>query len=1132
MISNLSADAMTFKVLIANRSEIAVRLIRTYRLHADISTLAIYTSDEQNALHAQAAHHAALLPGRGPSAYLDIDAVVKVAKEHQCSAIAPGYGFLSENQAFAARCEAEGITFIGPTSDQLGELGDKLRARSLAAKIGVPILDGCTSSEPGDIHAYVDSLPPDIPIILKAAAGGGGRGIRIVRQRSTLDADLESCQREARLSFGDNRIYVERFLPRAKHIEVQILGDGVGNVVAFGERECSLQRQNQKLIEIAPSPSIPPGDALRDQLVEAALRLTRAVKYRSLATIEFLVNPDTREFFFMEANPRIQVEHTTTEQLYGIDLVELQLQVSCGRSLQDLGVVTRSPPLKRYAIQLRINSETLQPDGSSQPNAGALTTFNVPNGPYVRVDTAAHAPGGRLGKYNVSPLFDSLLAKVIVTAPSFGQALALADRSLAETDIRGVRTNRAFLMALVRHPVVRQSHSITATVSQYLSELLDDAHRIDAAGKTVTRDEQDGAAQKSVDAPEGSEAIKIHLTGIVLDLKVAEGDAVKANQDIAVIEAMKMEHLIRAPRSGRIVRLACAKGDAVNAGAPICFFESSEHGADDSESSSSLPTSEPIDSIRPELREILDRKKLLMDEGRKEAVAKRHARGYPTIRESIDMLVDPDSFLELGDLVIAAQLKRRTLDDLLKRTMGDGIITGWATVHGRPVALALGDYLVLAGTQGTYHHLKLDRIFESVLENPAPLVLYAEGGGGRPGDVDRTVVAGLSTPSFSLLARIRAEGIPTIGVANGYVFAGNAALLGTCDLVIATRGGSREIAGGKEPGKTSIGMGGKAMIEGGGLGVFESDVIGPPDLQASTGGIDILVGTEADASMMTRRLLAFFTHSISQSWKWTSDARLLRQAVPPASARRRAYDVRVVINLLVDDGSFIELGRAWGTSVVTGLATITGKPVGILANDSATSLGGAIDHDSGRKATRLIQLLTRTRCAHLISLCDTPGFMVGPEFEKSATGGGSFRIFGDWFAAAQELGISGGRVISIILRNAYGLGAQAMMGGGSLSNLTSASWPSGAFGGMGLEGAVRLGHRNELAAIENPEERKKAEQRMIDDMYERGKASNMAMFAEVDTVIDPADTRRWIEKNLASAKPRIPTFRMKRKARL
>ncbi|PWY98389.1 ClpP/crotonase [Testicularia cyperi] len=1140
---------MSFKILIANRSEIALRLIRTYALHADVSTLAIHTSDEPNAPHALAADTAVILPGRGPGAYLDIAAIISLAKTHRCSAIAPGYGFLSEDPRFAARCEDEGIVFLGPTSHQLAQLGDKISARSLAAKLNVPTLEGCTSSDRADIEAFVRGLDASVPVILKAAAGGGGRGIRIVRDRATLGEDLAACQREAKLSFGDDRVYVERFLGSAKHIEVQLLGDGTGHVVAFGDRECSLQRRNQKLIEIAPSPSIPLDDPLRDALVSAAVRLAKAVKYRSLATIEFLVDPQSREFFFMEANPRIQVEHTVTEQVFQVDLVDLQLRIGRGQTLAQLGL-SHPPalPQGRTAIQCRVNSEVLQPDGNAMPAAGNITALHLPTGPHVRIDTAAHAPRSGIGYFTVSPLFDSLLAKVVVTAPSYRQALRLADRSLVELDIQGVKTNRAFLLALLRSPVVVESRAITATVAEQLDALLQMASRIeselpsaDADPANASPGQAQGPSAKTAEAPKGTQPIPVHLTGILLQLNVAEGDAVTQGQELAVIEAMKMEHVIRSPVAGQIAKLASSKGDAVMAGAALLFLRPDSHEGSEGPAATAAATSagaasneEPIDSIRPELQEVLERKRLVLDDTRGDAVAKRHARGFPTVRETIAMLVDADSFLELGDLVVAAQRQRHSLEHLLARTAGDGIVTGWATVQGQPVALAMGDYLVLAGTQGHFHHLKLDRIFQSVLDHPAPLVLYAEGGGGRPGDTDMPLVAGLNTPSFALLGRIRARGIPSIGVANGYVFAGNAALLGTCDLVIATRGGSQAIAGkGRKPGKTSIGMGGKAMIEGGGLGIFESDDIGPPEVHMATGGIDVLVDTEADATRLTQRLLALFTgYTLKASWSWTQDARLLRQAVPPTSARRRAYDVRAVIRLLVDDESFIELGAGWGHSIVTGLATVGGRPIGIVANDPATPLGGAIDADAARKATRLLQLITRTRAAHLVSLCDTPGFMVGPDFEKAATGGGSFRIFGDWFAAAQSLALSGGRVVGVVLRNAYGLGAQAMLGGSTLQNSMSVSWPSGAFGGMGLEGAVRLGMRNELAAIKDPKERQETEQAWIDELYKRGRATNMATLAEIDSVIDPADTRRWITQALATAGDRVPTYRLHKESRL
>lgn len=1072
------------------------------------------------------------LPGEGPRAYLDAANIVNIAKKQGCWGIAPGYGFLSEDSGFVRLCEDNGIMFIGPSSEQLAQLGNKMSARSLAAGIGIPVLDGTKTvldrgSSITDVLAFGKSLGPASKIILKAAAGGGGRGIRIIDDNTDEQAirlAYEACQREAHASFGNGSLFAERYLHGAKHIEVQLLGDGTGEVCHFWERECSLQRRNQKVVEIAPSHSITPG--LRRAIIEAAVKLGKAVKLRSLATIEFLVDTATEGYYFMEANPRIQVEHTITEQINGIDLVHLQLQVALGRTLADLDITREPPPPRLTSIQLRINAESFRQDGTAQPETGTIRQGHFPTGAGVRVETALE--GGR--QYAVSPLFDSLLAKLIVTSSSYGSALRLARRAIDETRIVGCRTNQAFLMALLDFRTVQEGKSNILTIQENFEALyiatqqFEDA--LSAKGdrtseEATTSPVEDGA---KIERPAGSEELLALVTGIVLSVKVREGDKIAAGQELVVLEAMKMEHSVRSAYNGTVVKVAVTQGQQVNAGDALIFTSSD----DDSSSTNThdLVETENPEKLRPELTELNERKAFLRYAGREEDVAKRHANGYLTGRENLDLVVDKDSFIEYGDLVVAAQRKRHPISHLIARTSGDGIIVGWAKINCHPVAVVIGDYLVLAGTQGYLHHQKLDRIFQSVIDHPAPLVLYAEGGGGRPGDTDGLSVSGLKTPSFALMGEIKARGIPSVAVVNGYCFAGSAAFLGTCDIIIATRGGSKDAPSRKS---TTIGMGGQAMIEGGGLGRFEHEHIGPVHVHMRSGGIDVLVDTEVEAAPLVRKIVTLFTypHLPPAESPYTSDPLRLRTAVPPLSSRRRAYDVRHVINLLLDDDSFIEFCPEWGLSVLTGFGRINGHAVAIMASNSSSPLGGALDIASGAKVNRLLRLLVRLGGMHLLSLCDTPGFMVGPDFERSieAQGAGStYRCFGDWFANSQEFAVLGGRVLGVVLRNSFGLGAQAMLGGGSLKNSMCVAWPSGVFGGMGIEGAVRLGYRKELEGINDLEERKKREQEMIDYMYSEGKALNVATVAEIDSVIDPATTRKWLEQMIDVLPQRVPRY--------
>ncbi|KAM3423099.1 hypothetical protein BST61_g558 [Cercospora zeina] len=1031
------------------------------------------------------------------------------------------------------------MVFIGPTSEQLSRLGNKLSARCLATEADVPVLDGTkTTSDRGssiaDVLAFAKSLGPGRSVILKAAAGGGGRGIRIVddnRDEQAIRSAFDACQREASASFGDGSLFAERYLKHARHIEVQLLGDGTGKVAHFWERECSLQRRNQKVVEIAPSQYVAP--QLRRAIIAAAIKIGEAVNLRSLATIEFLVDGATNDFFFMEANPRIQVEHTITEQINGIDLVDLQLQIALGRTLAELRIPQEPFPPRLTSIQLRINAESFGKDGTAQPEAGIIQQAVFPTGAGVRVETAIE--GGR--QYAVSPLFDNLLAKLVVTSSTYASAIQLARWAVTQISIIGCKTNQSFLMALLDTQAVRSGRSTILTIQENVKMLYSATQEFEDVLRAKADKTSKIAASKTknapkVERPECSKELLAHITGLVYSLKVSEGDKVSAGQELVVLAAMKMEHAVQSAHNGVVTKIPVTQGQQINAGEPLIFITPD----DDSPSANGAGTIETEDPkvLRPELEELNERKTYLRYAHREKDVAKRHANGYLTARENLDLLVDKNSFVEFGDLVVAAQRSRYPMSHLITRTSGDGIIVGWAKMESHPVAMVIAEYLVLAGTQGHYHHEKLDRIFTSVIDHPAPLVLYAEGGGGRPGDTDVRSVAGLKTPSFALLGEIRARGIPSVAVVNGYCFAGNAALLGTCDIVIATRGGS---SGASQRKSTSIGMGGQAMIEGGGLGRFEHEEIGPVDVHMRSGGIDILVDSEVEAAPLVRKIVALFTkpHLPPAESPYTSDQLRLRTAVPPFSARRRAYDVRHVVNLLLDDDSFIELCPEWGLSVLTGFGRINGKAVAIMASN-CRHLAGAIDIMSAAKVNRLLRLLIRLGGMHLISLCDTPGFMVGPDFERSteAQGAGStYRCFGDWFGNSQEFAILGGRMLGIVLRNGFGLGAQAMLGGGTLRNTMCVAWPNATFGGMGLEGAVQLAWKRELDKITDVEARKRKEQEMIDEAYSEGKALNQATLGEIDSVIDPATTRQWLEQMIEVLPQRVPTYmRTRRSAKI
>jgi acetyl-CoA carboxylase carboxyltransferase component len=503
------------------------------------------------------------------------------------------------------------------------------------------------------------------------------------------------------------------------------------------------------------------------------------------------------------------------------------------------------------------------------------------------------------------------------------------------------------------------------------------------------------------------------------------------------------------------------------------------------------------DDVRPELEDLRRRKAMTTDDARPEAVAQRHAAGHRTARENVEDLCDPGTFVEYGALALAAQRGRRGLEELIAKTPADGLVGGLGRVNGdlfdderSRCIVASYDYMVLAGTQGQLNHRKKDRLFSLAERLRLPIVLFAEGGGGRPGDTDVPTVAGLDCMAFALFARLSGL-VPLVGITSGYCFAGNAALLGCCDVIIATE-------------DSSIGMGGPAMIEGGGLGTFAPDDVGPVSVQQPNGVIDVVARDEKDAVQIAKRYLSYFQGPVGE-WSCV-DQTALRDIVP--EHRRTAYDTRRAIETMADIGSVLELRPRFGRTIVTALARFEGRPIGVIANDPR-HLGGAIDSNGADKASRFMQLCD----AHdvpILFLCDTPGFMVGPEAEKSA----QVRHFARMFVTGASLTVPFG---TIVLRKGYGLGAQAMAGGSFHAPLFTVSWPTGEFGGMNLEGAVRLGFRRELDAIEDPEQRQAAFEGMVAAAYEHGKALNMASHFEIDDVIDPAESRTVILNAMRSA---------------
>lgn len=1077
------------KLLIANRGEIAIRIARAAS-ELGIRTTAVCSADDIKSLHTRMADELIMLEGTGATAYLDPDGIISAARVGGCDSIHPGYGFLSENASFAGRCAEEGIAFVGPTPAILDLFGDKVRARALAGRCNIPLLPGTTGPVTlEEASIFLEQLGPDGAVMIKALFGGGGRGMRPVYNMKQLEEAFSRCRSESLAAFGKDELFVEKLIRRPRHIEIQIIGDGK-QVIHLGERDCTLQRRNQKVIEVAPSGYL--SSSLRDKLMDASLRMAREVSYQSLGTVEFLIDTETKtkeDYFFMEVNPRLQVEHTVTEELTGVDLVRTQLEIACGKSLAELDLLDREAVVKGYAVQLRINMETMDEKGDTAPSGGTLSAYEIPSGKDVRVD------GYGYSGYTVNPAFDSLLAKLIVysASPRYEDLVKKAYRTLSEFRIEGVTTNIPFLQNLLCLPEVIHNNFHTRLIEENATQLasVSKSHP-NSYFQALESSPFPSAEKDDPDLLPGTFPVRSVMQGKVVEIFVGIGDAVTAGQKLAVIGSMKMEHVVCSEKSGYVHHILICVNDTIHKGASLFYIQEAEVEEGSAINSEFID----LDSPRSDLSEIRERHAFTLDENRLDAVERRRMKNQRTARENVEDLCDPGSFIEYGSLVVAAQRRRRSLDDLMQKTPADGLITGIGTVNRdffgeektRCMVMAY-DFTVLAGTQGLMNHKKMDRMLYLANEWKLPVVLFAEGGGGRPSDTDIDIVAGLYLSTFHRFAAMSGSA-PLIGIVEGRCFAGNAVLLGCCDVIIATR-------------QSNIGMGGPAMIEGGGLGVVKPEEIGPIDVQTRNGVVDLCVADEKEAVAAAKKYLSYFQGRID-TWE-ASDQRHLRWLIP--ENRLRVYDVRKVIRTLADTDSFLELRPHFGQGIITGLVRIEGHPFGLMANENA-HMSGAIQADDADKAARFMQMCNAHQLP-VISLCDTPGFMVGPEIEKKAQVRHACRLF-----------VAGAKItvpcFTIVLRKGYGLGAMAMAAGGFHEPFFTVSWPAGEFGGMGLEGAVRHALKKELEVIPDEAEREATFQFFVKEAYTRGKAINMASYMEIDAVIDPAETRRWLLRGLKS----------------
>ena len=1148
------------KLLVANRGEIAIRIMRAAaELH--IPTVAVAPPDDAGALHTGKADEAVTLDGTGTAAYLDLEQLIAVARAAGCDAVHPGYGFLAENADFARRCAEEGLTFIGPRVDTVALFGDKARARVAAAAAEVPIIRGLDHAvSPAEAAAFFDALGGGRGMILKAVGGGGGRGSRVVERADAVASTYERCRAEAQAAFGNGALYVEEFLPQARHVEVQILGDIHGAIAHLGERECSVQRNFQKIIEVAPAPGL--AADLRARIIDAAVRFADSVGYSNAGTFEFLVdvsgNADGQAFAFIETNARLQVEHTVTEAVTGVDIVQAQIRLAAGATIADLGLDRPQVHAPRgSAIQARVYMESIREDGSIYPSSGRLTAYEAPSGPGVRTD------GFGYGGYQTSLLFDALLAKVIGHSPSadFADTIARTARALSEFRIEGVETNLAFLQSILAHPDFATGRITTRFVDHDLTQLAiaSTQHRrfvtpADGPAGRETSPPKDGyAGARVVDSwdplalfdhdkqvksqgtetdditdPTGPFSLPAPIQGMIISVDVAEGDEVVAGRPIATIEVLELHHIVRAERSGVVHAVSVAVGETIREGDPIVVITN----ADVEEGPAVTGEEIDPDHLRSDLALVSERRSYTHDDFRSEKIAKRHAKSQRSPCEHIEQLFD-GTFREFGPLVTAASWQKQQW--LRETTQADGLVMGIGNINGdlfdadrSRAVVAHYDYMVVAGTQGGRGHYKQDRLYELAGRYRLPLVLFAEGGGGRPGisggepetpstagtagapsaaaavDVAGRGGGGVPIDSYTFTKLSQLSGlVPLVGVNSGRCFAGNTVLLASCDVIIAAE-------------NSTIGLGGPAMIEGGGLGIYTPEEVGPMSFQVPNGVVDILVKDDEEAVDTAKKYLSYFQGSIDH-WE-AHDQGTLRHIVP--ENRSEMYDMQDIIETIADQESILEIRKAFGTGIITAFIRVEGQPMGLVANNPH-HLSGAIDSDAADKAARFLQLCDAFDLP-VLSLMDCPGIMVGPEYERTALLRHSARMF-----------VTGANMTTpmfgVVVRKAYGMGVRAMCGGSSLEPFFTVAWPTAEFADMTIDGRVRLTFRDELDGIDDPEERQAVYERRVAEFVDQARAVNSGGPSYgIDDVIDPADTRAWIAHGLRSLPPVPPRTEKKR----